>query len=62
MRTLIGIGTPRGFQGRAAAVLALLITAWSVVTTWCRARSLGPTARHVSPDAINLRACQLVAG
>ena len=34
MRTLIGIGTPRGFQGRAAAITALLIGAWRGVTTW----------------------------
>jgi transposase len=33
MRTLIGVGTPRGFQGRAAAVAALLIAVW---TLWTR--------------------------
>ena len=31
MRTLTGIGTPRGLQGRLAAVLALCFTLWIVL-------------------------------
>jgi hypothetical protein len=38
MRTLTGIGTPRGSQGRFAAVLAFFFTLWTVlrdrVTSW----------------------------
>jgi transposase len=35
MRTLMGVGTPRGLQGRLAAVLTLLITVWThVVDLW----------------------------
>ena len=32
MRTLVGVGTPRGLQGRLAAVLALVVTLWMHVT------------------------------
>jgi hypothetical protein len=31
MRTLTGIGTPRGLQGRLAAVLAFFFTLWVVL-------------------------------
>ena len=31
MRTLTGIGTPRGLQGRWAAVLALCFTLWGLL-------------------------------
>ena len=35
MRTLVGVGTPRGLQGRLAAVLALIIALWThVVGLW----------------------------
>jgi transposase len=35
MRTLIGVGTPRGLQGRMAAVLAGLATLWArIITSW----------------------------
>ncbi|GAC1667883.1 MAG: transposase [Candidatus Dormibacteraceae bacterium] len=35
MRTLIGVGTPRGLQGRLTAVLALVVTGWrQVVDLW----------------------------
>lgn len=41
MRTLIGIGTPRGLQGRTAAVLALVGALWTrVVDLWRDARTL----------------------
>ena len=29
MRTLIGVGTPRGLQGRVAAVLTLVVALWT---------------------------------
>jgi len=29
---VIGIGTPRGLQGRLAAVIALLVAVWCIVT------------------------------
>jgi hypothetical protein len=32
MRRLIGIGTPRGLQGRVAAVIGLLVSVWHMVT------------------------------
>jgi len=36
MRTLIGVGTPRGLQGHTAAVLALIVALWArVVDRWC---------------------------
>ena len=31
MRQLIGVGTPRGLQGRLAAVIAALVALWSLV-------------------------------
>jgi transposase len=35
MRTLIGVGTPRGLQGRLAALMALVMTGWTaVVDVW----------------------------
>lgn len=53
MRTLIGVGTPRGLQGRLAAVLTLLITVWTHVADLWRLvdtpsvdRSSTPTVRH----------------
>jgi transposase len=33
MRTLTGIGTPRGLQGRLAAVLAFFFTLWVLLAT-----------------------------
>jgi transposase len=36
MRTLIGVGTPRGLQGRIAVVVATLVAWWTdVVERWC---------------------------
>ena len=32
MRQLIGVGTPRGLQGRRAALIAALIALWALVT------------------------------
>jgi hypothetical protein len=35
MRTLIGVGTPRGLQGRLAALLTRVIALWThVVERW----------------------------
>jgi transposase len=62
MRTLIGIGTPRGCQGRAAALLALLSAVWNAVTAWCRARSPWAKVRPMSSDAIAMRRHQLATG
>ena len=39
MRTLLGIGTPRGLQGRLAAVLVCIVALWThLVDLWCAAR------------------------
>jgi hypothetical protein len=53
MRTLIGVGTPRGLQGPLAAVLTLVVTAWAHVVdlrrffdTPCVDRSSTRTAHH----------------
>lgn len=41
MRTLIGSGTPRGLQGRLAAVLALVVAPWApAVALWRDVRTL----------------------
>ena len=43
MRHLIGVGTPRGLQGRVAAAIAALVALWSLVAEpW---RSRGPLQR-----------------
>lgn len=36
MRTLIGVGTPRGLQGRSAAVIAFLVALWTLTKTLWR--------------------------
>jgi transposase len=46
MRTLTGIGTPRGLQGRLAAVLAFFFTLWAVLRDRVTARR---------PRGLNLR-------
>ena len=46
MRHLIGLGTPRGLQGRVAAVIAALVALWSLVADpWT---SSGPPPRDPS--------------
>lgn len=36
MRTLVGVGTPRGLQGRLARLMAFVIALWTyVVDLWC---------------------------
>ena len=46
LRTLTGIGTPRGLQGRLAAVLALCFTLWAFLRDHVTARR---------PQELNLR-------
>ena len=45
MRTLIGVGTPRGLQGRLAALVALIIALWTHVVDCWRDRQT-PSADH----------------
>ena len=46
MRTLIGVGTPRGLQGRRAAVWALVVAVWTcVVDLWRHDHT--PSGDHV---------------
>ena len=45
MRTLIGVGTPRGLQGRLAVLMALVIAQWTHVADLWRARRT-PFADH----------------
>ena len=47
MRTLIGVGTPRGLQGRVAAVLALVLALWTRFSDLWRDRET-PSADHAS--------------
>jgi transposase len=51
MRTLVGVGTPRGLQGRLAAVMALIVTLAAHV--WSRGRDSSPPTvdreRHFRP-------------
>jgi transposase len=49
MRRLIGVGTPRGLQGRLSAVVATLWALARVLGT--RMTRHGPASRHVSPSA-----------
>lgn len=36
MRTLVGVGTPRGLQRRLAALIAVVIASWThVIDRWC---------------------------
>ena len=41
MRRLLGVGTPRGLQGRAAALIALLATLWRTMATAVTGRPRG---------------------
>ena len=46
MRTLIGVGTPRGLQGRMAAIWALVVAVWTcVVDLWRHDHT--PSGDHV---------------
>jgi transposase len=48
MRTLLGVGTPRGLQGRLAAILALIVTLWMHVTDlWCFGDTLDADTRSL---------------
>ena len=47
MRQLIGLGTPRGLQGRLVAALALTVALWTrIVELWRSATT--PSADHWS--------------
>jgi transposase len=46
MRTLTGLGTPRGLQGRLAAALALLATVWMLVRDTLTPRRCGGRDRR----------------
>jgi hypothetical protein len=47
-RALIGVGTPRGLQGRLAALIAVVIALWThVVERW--GNRWTPSADHSSP-------------
>jgi transposase len=50
MRTLTGLGTPRGLQGRVVAALALCVTLWTLLRDRVTARRRG--ALDVGPLAI----------
>ena len=47
MRTLIGVGTPRGLQGRMAAVRTLVVALWTRFSDCSRDR-VTPPADHAS--------------
>ena len=62
MRQLIGVGTPRGLQGRLAAVIAALVALWSLVNAhWAfvgalpsdRPRDFTPRHRHELLPAVS---------
>ena len=40
MRTILGVGTPRSLQGRAAALIATMVGVWTVVTTSVRPETI----------------------
>jgi hypothetical protein len=47
MRHLLGIETPRGFQGRVAALVALLVSLYRAIT-WVVSAPIGRAARSRS--------------
>jgi len=48
MRTLVGVGTPRGLQGRLAAIAAMVVTRWMhVMDLWCAGDTLGANDRSL---------------
>ena len=48
MRTLVGVGTPRGLQGRLAAIVTLIVTLWMHATDlWCADDRRGTDQRSV---------------
>ncbi len=49
MRTLFGVGTPRGLQGRLAALVALMVTLWLHVTDLWRADDPRGAGERSSP-------------
>jgi hypothetical protein len=64
MRTLVGTGTPRGLQGRLAAVMTVVVGLWKLVEDLWRAgaersnhRWFTVTLRHYEllPDSLSER-------
>jgi transposase len=62
MRSLIGIGTPRGLQGRLAAVIALLVAVWHIVTNAANTDFVRRPHHGRSMNAVNVFGPQMVAG
>jgi hypothetical protein len=46
MRRLIGVGTPRGLQGRQAIVIALVVSLWARMVATLTLRSRSRHRRH----------------
>jgi hypothetical protein len=66
MRRLLGVGTPRGFQGRVAALLLRILGLWRVITSAGRdavTRSNGrDRPRPISTTSLWLLNCRLETG
>ena len=62
MRHLIGIGTPRGLQGRRAAVIARLVSVWRMVANAVTADSVRSPHPRRSADVIGSIWPQIVVG
>ena len=48
MRTLVGVGTPRGLQGRCAAVMAFFVSFWMLAAALWRSRETPSSDRQSS--------------
>ena len=53
MRQLIGVGTPRGLQGRVAALIAAVLSLWRTVTAEVTSRSSWSHDRRLSTGAVD---------
>jgi transposase len=62
MRRLIGIGTPRGLQGRLAAVIGLLVSVWRMVNRAVTADSVRSPHHGQRVDEIDPEWAQTVVG
>ena len=60
MRLVIGVGTPRGLQGRVAALITLLVSVYHASTAVIIARSALPRDRDRSQPQISLWAGRLI--
>jgi hypothetical protein len=65
MRTLVGVGTPRGLQGRSAAALAVFVALWAHLSDVWNALEM-PSADHrhlyVPTSAFRTAACHCLNG